>query len=236
MTKTEVLALLKDNQDERGIENWKKLEAKHPRHLKSFGIGLTKLRKMAKTIGRDHKLSGQLWNSDIYDAKVIALLIDDPKVMTRETIEQQVEHLHGGLLTHVFSTCGATLSKTPMAVEVACDWLESHDKVRRRCGWALIYEISKFSGKKAPDEAFFSDCIQRIQASIQDEEDMWVRESMKSALMGIGKRTAPLNKAAIRAVKSIGPVDVDYGDDNGCEPLDVMKHLKSDYLKKKFGS
>ena len=37
-----------------------------------------------------------------------------------------------------------------------------------------------------------------------------------------------------RAAKAIGPIDVDYGDDNSCEPLDVLKHLTSDYLKKKL--
>ncbi len=34
----------------------------------------------------------------------------------------------------------------------------------------------------------------------------------------------------------IGPVDVDYGDDNRCEPLDVLKHLASDTIKQKLGT
>ena len=77
MTKSQVLALLKDNRNERGMENWKK-QGDKPGQLKSFGIGLTQLRKLAKQIGRDRKLAGQLWKSDVYDAKVISLLIDDP--------------------------------------------------------------------------------------------------------------------------------------------------------------
>ena len=64
---------------------------------------------------------------------------------------------------------------------------------------------------------------------------MWVREAMNTALMGIGKRNRKLNKAAILAAKAIGQVDIDYGDDNSCTPLDVRKHLTSDYLKKKLG-
>ena len=58
---------------------------------------------------------------------------------------------------------------------------------------------------------------------------------MNTALMGIGKRNRKLNKAAILAAKAIGQVDIDYGDDNSCTPLDVRKHLTSDYLKKKLG-
>ena len=59
MTKTQVLTLLKENKNERGIAHWKK----RPRELKSYGIGLTQLRKLAKQVGRDHKLALQLWPS-----------------------------------------------------------------------------------------------------------------------------------------------------------------------------
>ncbi len=228
MTKTQVTALLKENQNERGIANWKK----KPRKLKSFGIGLTQLRKLAKQVGRDHKLALQLWKSDIYDAKVVGLLIDDPKQLSRELAEEQVEGLQGGLLSHVFASCDATLAKTPFAFELACDWMEGKDDVRRRCGYTLLYELSK-KNIKAMDDAYLLGRIDHIQDRIHGEE-MWVREAMNGALMGIGKRNKKLNKAAVRAAKAIGPVDIDYGDDNSCEPLDVLKHLTSDYLKKKF--
>jgi hypothetical protein len=70
---------------------------------------------------------------------------------------------------------------------------------------------------------------------IRGREGMWVREFMLAALMGIGKRNKKLNKAAIRAAKSIGPVDVDYGDDNSCESTGVLEHLTSYYyLREKF--
>jgi len=83
------------------------------------------------------------------------------------------------------------------------------------------------------DDAYFLGRIDHIRDTIHGEE-MWVSEAMNGALMGIGKRNKKLNKAAIRAAKAIGPVDIDYGDDNSCEPLNVLKHLTSDYLKKKF--
>lgn len=231
MTKTQVMALLKENQNDRGIANWKKSGEKGS-GLKSFGIGLTQLRKLAKKIGRDHELALQLWKSNVYDAKVIGLLIDDPKQVTRQQAEEQVEQLHGGMLSHVFASCDATLAKTPFAFDLACEWSESDDAVRRRCAYGLFYELCK-KDPKGMDDAFLMDRIGHIQETIHDEE-MWVREAMNGALMGIGKRNKKLNKAAISAAKKIGPVDVDYGEDNSCEPIDVLKHLTSDYLQKKF--
>ena len=107
MNKSEIHDFLKTNQDARGIAHWKSHEEKSG-GLKSYGIGLTKLRKYAKSVGRDPKLARQLWNSKVYEMKVISLLIDDPKTLTVEQAETQVEQLQGGYLAHVFSSCDAT--------------------------------------------------------------------------------------------------------------------------------
>jgi 3-methyladenine DNA glycosylase AlkD len=231
MKKEEVIALLKANRNERGIEHWKQLGPK-TRKLESFGIGLTQLRKLAKKIGRDHRLAQQLWGSNIYDAKVIGLLIDEPKKLTREQADKQVEELNAGMLAHVFASCDATLAKSPFAFDLALEWMESQDNMRRRCGYLLLYELSKNKSNKALDDPFFIRCIDRIQDAIHQEEN-WVRDAMNTSLLGMGKRNRTLNKAAIRAARAIGPVQVDYGD-NSCEALDVLKHLTSDYLKKKW--
>jgi hypothetical protein len=161
-------------------------------------------------------------------------LIDDPKQLSREQAEEQVEGLQGGMFSHVFASCGAPLAKTPFAFELARDWMECKDDMRRRCGYTLLYELSK-KNLKGMDDAYLLGRIDHIRHAI-DGEEMWVRGAMAGALMGIGKRNKKLNKAAIRAAKAIGPIDMDYGEDNSCEPLDVLKHLTSDYLKKKLES
>jgi hypothetical protein len=56
---SEVLALLDAERDERGIGNWEKLGA-NTAGMKSYGIGLTRRRKLAKRIGRNRKLAQAL--------------------------------------------------------------------------------------------------------------------------------------------------------------------------------
>ena len=106
MKKSEVLEWLKKNQDERGIAHWKN-RADTPAGMKSFGIGLVKLRKFSKSVGRDAKLAKQLWKSNVHEMKIISLLVDDPKTLTMDQAETQVEQLEGGYLAHVFSSCDA---------------------------------------------------------------------------------------------------------------------------------
>jgi len=231
MNKSEVHEFLKSNQDARGIAHWKKHQDQTG-GLKSYGFGLTKLRKFAKTVGRDPKLARQLWQSKIYEMKVISLLIDNPGTMTIEQAEAQVEQLHGGYLAHVFSSCDATLAKAPFVVELADKWIYSEDPVRRDCGYGLLYEISKSKKKNAPDEEFFLEHIAHIEQMYATQPTR-VLMSMAGALMGIGKRSKALNAAALMVAVKLGPIDFD--PDGRCEPMDVAKHLTSDYIVKKLG-
>lgn len=232
MTVAEVLTLFEAERDERGIQHWQKLG---PRTggMRSYGIGLTRLRKLAKQVGRDRELAQVLWQTDVYEARVIALLIDEPAKITREQAEQQVEQLTGGMLAHVFASCDATLAKTPFAVELADEWVRGTDPVRRRSGYGLLYEASKFSGKKAPSEAFFLEHTQLIERSMENEPE-GIQMAMGLALMGIGKRSAVLNKAALKVATAVGPIQFTSASGQ-CEPFDVAKHLTTDRLRSKLG-
>jgi 3-methyladenine DNA glycosylase AlkD len=233
MTKTEVLDLLKENRDARGEANWKGM-GDRTGGLTSFGIGLTRLRAIAKHVGRDHDLALKLWNERNHDAKIIGLLIDDPRQLTREQVETQVDGAAPGMLSHVLSSCDATLPKSPIAFDVAKGWMASKDPVRRGCGYGLVYELAKDKKDKRLTDAFFLGCLETIGKTIAKEENR-VRVGMGGALMSIGKRNKKLNAAAIKVAKAIGPIHFSDGDKK-CEPMNVLKHLTSDDLRNKLAT
>lgn len=121
-------------------------------------------------------------------------------------------------------------AKTPFVVELADRWIKSRDNVRRRCGYGLLYEISKDKRKTAPDEAYF-------RAHIADIDKKRARAStpllmsMAGALMGMGMRTKKLNRAALKVARAIGPIT----HSESCDPFDVAKQLTSDHAKRKLG-
>lgn len=232
MSVADVLALLDAERDERGMHNWERLGT-GTGGMRSYGIGLTRLRAMAKKLGRNRELAQGLWKTDVHEARVLALLIDDPARITRDQAERQVEELTGGMLAHVFASCDATLAKTSFVVELADAWVKSDDPVRRECGYGLLYEASKFSGKKAPSDDFFLGHVQRMSDTIGTESEK-VRLAMGAALMGIGKRNAVLNAAALTVARAVGPIE--FTSVSGtCEPFDVVKHLTTDRLREKLG-
>ena len=52
--------------------------------------------------------------------------------------------------------------------------------------------------------------------------------------MGIGKRSAVLNQAALTIALKVGPIAFSSASGD-CEPFDVVKHLTSSRLQEKLG-
>ncbi|MCP4805202.1 MAG: hypothetical protein GY913_19090 [Proteobacteria bacterium] len=229
MTSAEVHALIEELRDPRGVKHWENRYADSP--LTTHGVGLTKLRKLAKKVGRDHELSRALWTSDLYEARVVALLIDEPKRITREQAEAQVEQLQHGQLAHVFSSCGASLAKAPFVVELAEAWMKHDDPVRRACGYGLLSEIAKWK-KSVSDEARFAGWNDHVDAHRTGVgTDLCL--SMGYSLIAVGKRSARLNRKALAVAEEMSPI---VWDPTGrCEPFDLVKHLDNPSLRAKLG-
>ena len=202
MNEADVVALLKANQNERGMQLWQKRQ-RAPSTLASYGVGLTTLRKLAKQIGKNHDLAMILWQSDIYDARMLALLIDDPKTITLNQAETQIDQIEDGQLAHVFSSCDATLAKAPFVVDLATDWIKHDDPMRRRCGYGLLYELSKSKKKSAPSDVFFEAQIEHIEQTYSTEIP-FVNHALGVALMGIGMRNQSLHTKALQLAQKIG--------------------------------
>jgi|SRR3989337_829386 len=59
----------------------------------TYGVSIPNLRKMAKHVGTNHTLAQQLWKSRIHEARIIASMIDDPKMVTEEQFENWVKDI-----------------------------------------------------------------------------------------------------------------------------------------------
>lgn len=225
MTKEEVLQLLETNKDERGIKHWNRLRFGN---LSSYGIGLTRLKKLAKQIGRDHQLALELWELPIYDAKILATIIDNPREITEDQVNRQIRETGFWLLCH--SYCSNLLAKTSFVQKKAEEWAVSKDDLLRRCGYQMLCHIAK--DNKSLDNAYFQPYLKVIEKTIQSEEN-FVKDAMNNALWMIGQRSKPLNARAIEIAKKIGKIEVDYGD-NSCQAIDVLKHLTGERVQQKF--
>ncbi len=224
MKKIEIYSLLEKNKNQRGIENWEKFKIQN---WTSFGIGLTQLKALAKQLGKNHDLAVELWKEPNYDVKTISILIEEPKKVDKQQIEVMVNDVNMWIMSHTWVQ--NLFSKVSFAKELAEEWRQSENDLKRRCGYSYLYYLSL--DKKTPD-SYFVPIISFIENNIQQEEN-FVKDAMNNVLFAVGKRSKLLNSQCLEVAKNIGKITVDYGD-NSCEAVDVIKHLTTKRIQQKL--
>ncbi|MEE8374234.1 MAG: DNA alkylation repair protein, partial [Dehalococcoidia bacterium] len=53
----------------------------------TYGVSIPVLRAMAREIGRNRDLAQELWATGVREARILASLIDDPRLVTEEQME-----------------------------------------------------------------------------------------------------------------------------------------------------
>jgi 3-methyladenine DNA glycosylase AlkD len=164
----------------------------------TLGVSIPVLRKMAREIGRDHALAHELWSSGVHEARILAGMIDDPRLVTEAQMDAWAADFDSW---DVCDECCANLfDKTEPAYRKAVEWAARDGKFVKRAGFALMAALA-WHDKRAPDEAFlaFLPVIQRESADGRN----FVRKAVNWALRMIGKRNAALNIIAIATAEEI---------------------------------
>ncbi len=172
------------------------------RPKKALGISAPNLRKLAKEIGRDHRLALRLWDSGIHEAKILASLIDEPEMVTAAQMERWVKDFDSW---DVCDACCCNLfDKTPVAYQKAAAWSRRKEEFVKRAGFALVAYLAVHD-KKAKDEVFIR-FLPIIKRESRDERN-FVKKAVNWALRQIGKRNTALNRLAIQTAKEIRAMD-----------------------------
>jgi 3-methyladenine DNA glycosylase AlkD len=167
-----------------------------------LGVSVPDMRKMAKEIGRDHKLALDLWRTGIAEARIVAGMIGDPAKLTEEQMEDWVKDINSWDVSD--QVCDNLFEKNQLAWKKIVDWSEREEEFVKRTAFSLIACLA-WHDKKAGDEKF----IELLPVIIREatDERNFVKKAVNWALRNIGKRNLNLNRAAINAAKEIQRLD-----------------------------
>ena len=168
----------------------------------TYGISIPDLRKMAKEIGRDHPLAQELWSSGIHEARILAGMIDDPKMVTEEQMESWVKDFDSWDVCD--QCCMNLFEETKSAYQKCVEWSSREEEFVKRAGFVLMARLA-VSDKSAKDEMFLK-FLPVIEREAIDNRN-FVKKAVSWALRQIGKRNIQLNKMAIRTAKKIQGMD-----------------------------
>ena len=206
-----------------GTAQNRKVYERHGVKGKQYGVSYANLTKLKKTIKTNHKLAVELWKTANHDARILATMIADPKVIDSKQLEDWAKDLDNYVVADAFA---GVAGKTPHRKKKAEKWAMAKHEYTGQVGWNLLSQMAMHEGEIP--EGYFDDYVKHIERDIHKRPNR-VRHSMNGALISIGLRTKALEQKVVAAAKRIGKVYVDHGETSCSTPdaIDYMQKTKA---------
>jgi 3-methyladenine DNA glycosylase AlkD len=162
------------------------------------GIGMPRLRRMARDLRPDHGLAEELWATGLHEARLLAAFVDDPALVTVEQMERWAGDFDSWDLCD--TVCGSLFDRTPFAYDRAVAWSSREGEFVKRAGFAMMAWLAVHD-REAGDERFLA-FLPHVERGARDDRKL-VRRAVSWALRQIGKRNAHLNAEAVASAERI---------------------------------
>lgn len=188
-----------------------------------LGVAVPEMRKIAKSIGKDHQLALELWNTGIQEARIVASMIDFQEEVTEAQMEDWVADFNSWDVCD--QVCLNLFDKTKFAERKIHTWSQREEEFVKRAAYALIAGQA-WHDKEAGDDLFLSYLPVVVEGATDDRN--YVKKAVSWALRHIGKRNLRLNHAAVKTAKEIQQIDSKAAR---WVARDVIKELESEKIQ-----
>ena len=160
-----------------------------------IGVPMGAIQKIGKSLGRDHALAASLWETEVYEARLLCAYVDDPASVTPEQMDRWARDFDNWGICDTL--CFALFDRTTHAFDMVDRWAEGEAEFVKRSAFALLASLA-LHDKKREDEAFLSR-LPLIETAASDERN-FVKKGVSWALRAIGGRKSEKLRAAAREV------------------------------------
>ncbi|MEN4017771.1 MAG: DNA alkylation repair protein [Methanobacterium sp.] len=193
---------------------------------KVYGIRIPELRSIAKKAGKNHELAEKLWRYGYNETRIMASMIEDPKLVCEDQMEKWVIEFDSWDVCD--QCCMNLFRKTPFAYQKVYEWSKRGEEFVKRAAFTLIATLAVHD-KKA-DDSKFEEFFAIIIREAHDERN-FVKKAVNSALRQIGKRNINLNNKTIEVAEEIKKIDSKSAK---WIAKDALRELKSEKIQKKL--
>lgn len=209
--------------EELGSDQTKQIYLNHGVKEPFFGVKIGDLKKLVKYVKKDHELALRLYNSGNHDAMYLAGLSVNPKLISKETLQDWVQKAYWYMLAEY--TVAQVAAESEYALESAREWMKSEDEMIAVAGWSTYSNYLSITPNEELDLSEIRNLLNKISGTIHDERNR-VRYVMNGFVISVGSYVLELSEEAKQVAEHIGKVHVDVGNTACKVPLAF------DYIKK----
>lgn len=157
----------------------------------ALGVMIRDIQALAKSLGRSQELSLALWETGVYEARLLAAYVGEPVRVTAAQMERWRRDFDSWAV--VDTVCFALFRRAKAAWDKVPAWAALEDENGKRAGFALLACLAK--PDDTPDAPYLEG-LRLIEAGAEDERHL-VKKGVSWALRCIGKRNDALREAAL---------------------------------------
>jgi 3-methyladenine DNA glycosylase AlkD len=165
----------------------------------ALGIYHKDLTMIARELPRDAELALALFETGIYEARLLCSKIFPPRHVKEELMDGWTATFENWEICDAFSM--SVYARSSHAVRKAIAYTERQPEFEKRAGFVIIAGLCS-ADKKAGNE-IFEQFFPLIIRECTDER-VYVKKAVNWALRGIGKRNSDLQAQAVRVAEQIG--------------------------------
>ncbi len=161
-------------------------------------MSVSDIRVLAKRLGRNHELAAALWDTGVYEARMLTSFVDDPARVTSAQMDRWCRDFDNWAICDTL--CFHLFDRTPYAWQKVSQWCGRDEEFVKRAAFALLWALAAHD--KHADDARFAEGLRFIERAAPDERN-FVKKSVNMALRAIGKRNPALNAAAVTVAERL---------------------------------
>ena len=192
----------------RAKENGQAMDAMDRMGLKynrNFGVGLFDLKLIAEKYKPNHELAQTLRNKDIRETRILAEMIEDPKIVSEDLADIIVSAIDTNELAE--QSCLNLFEKLDFADKKADEWIHSKHEYTIVCGFILFSRIAL--NDKQRDDSFFKSPI-ILSEDLANNKSIFIRKAIARALRQIALKNDNLKKEVLQITDKIKENQSEY--------------------------
>jgi 3-methyladenine DNA glycosylase AlkD len=158
---------------------------------RTLGVSMARIQKLAKDIGHDQALAEALWNTGVYEGRMLAIYVAEPERVTAKLMDRWARDFDNWAV--VDTACFKLFDQTAHGWSKVRQWTARREEFVKRAGFALLACLALHT--KGGDNAPFLEALDRIEQGAADERN-FVKKGVNWALRAIGQRRDPATRAA----------------------------------------
>jgi 3-methyladenine DNA glycosylase AlkD len=192
----------------------------------AIGVAMRDIKTLGTILGRNHDLAAALWDTGVYEARMLASFVDDPAQVTPAQMDRWCKDFDNWALCDAVSF--NLFDRTPHAWTKVAQWSTRRNEFEKRTAFALLWSLTVHD-KRAGNAPFLDGLI--LVEREADDNRHFVRKAVNMALRAIGKRNLALNAAAVAVARRLADSDQPAAQWIG---RDALKELTGPAVRKRL--